>query len=439
MTNVRLDTKQRVFYALASFGGGIPHFVLLIYFLKYATDVLRLDAALVATIFAGVRIWDAISDVIVGTLSDTTRTRWGRRRPWIALGAVGLALAIPLLWIPPTLDSHLLAVWIAVALAVYFTAHTAVYVPYGALGVELTNGLDDRSRLFTYRHVAYIFAMVAGIGVVAAFTELDAPRLVGAWVGAGGALIAIVSVLPLCIAIREPTTDHTLPSRSLTKMLSALAADEQARHLYGIAFVQRMGGAAVSALGPFVTAVLIGNESALPLLLGTYVATGLVFAPMIVPMARRIGTARLWRGAMFLAAMGFTGLGFVQRGALFQVVLCAVVIGAAHSCAAVLDRTLLADAIDRAEARTGMRDEALYVSIATFVDKTAFGLAVFVTGLGLSWAHYTPDVADQPDVAIALRIMIAGLPVAGYVAGLAISFRVRLAESEPASVRNDRF
>lgn len=423
-----LSTRERVLYALASFGGGIPHFVLLVYFLKFATDVLGLDAALVATIFAGVRIWDGVSDVLVGTLSDTTRTRFGRRRPWMALGAIGLAFAIPLLWAPPALGTHALAAWTAFALTAYFTAHTAVYVPYGALGVELTRGLRDRNRLFTYRHMAYTFAMVAGIGVVAAFTKLGAPRLVGAWVGAGGALIVVASVLPLCVAVREPRPGGHPPSRSFKRMFRALLADEQARRLFSIAFVQRMGSAAVSALGPFVTAVLLGDESALPLLLGAYVATTLLIAPTIVPLAGRFGTARLWRGAMVLGALGFTGLGFVERGGLAQVVVCAVVIGVAHSCSAVLDRTLLAEAMDRGEARDGVRDEALYVSISTFVDKSAFALAVFVTGLGLSWAHYTPDVADLPSVAFALRMMIAGGPVAGYLAGFAISLGVRLAE-----------
>jgi GPH family glycoside/pentoside/hexuronide:cation symporter len=88
-------------YGLPAFALAGPFNFIQFYFLYFATDVLLLAPAAVGTLIAAARAWDAISDPMAGYLSDGTRTRWGRRRPWMFVAAPALALAFATLWSPP--------------------------------------------------------------------------------------------------------------------------------------------------------------------------------------------------------------------------------------------------------------------------------------------------------------------------------------------------
>ena len=102
-------------------------------------------------IFIG-RSWDYINDPLIGHISDRTRTRWGRRRPFLLFGALPFALAFILLWFrPPSRARSLLAIYYAVAYVLFDSAATFVYMPYFALTPELTSDYDERTGLTTYR------------------------------------------------------------------------------------------------------------------------------------------------------------------------------------------------------------------------------------------------------------------------------------------------
>ena len=118
-----------------------------LYLLKFTTDVLQIAPALFGLIFAAARVWDAASDPLVGYWSDRTRSRLGRRRPWLLASCVPLAIAFAAVWSPPSLPGHTIELWIGLAIFLYYTAYTAAAVPHLALGAELTLDYHERSRL----------------------------------------------------------------------------------------------------------------------------------------------------------------------------------------------------------------------------------------------------------------------------------------------------
>ena len=102
-----------------------------IYLLKFATDVLYLAPAVVGAIFLVGRVWDAVADPIVGFLTDRTRTRMGRRRPWFLASALPLGITMVALWAPPPdLEGISLVTWFTLAVLLFFTAFTALRVPH---------------------------------------------------------------------------------------------------------------------------------------------------------------------------------------------------------------------------------------------------------------------------------------------------------------------
>ena len=110
-----------------------------VYYMKFVTDVLIVAPAIAGTILAASRFWDAVSDPLIGYLSDRTRSKYGRRRSWMFFAAVPMGLSLISIWSPPDgLSEFQLVIWLALGLLIYETVQTAYFVPHGSLGVELT-------------------------------------------------------------------------------------------------------------------------------------------------------------------------------------------------------------------------------------------------------------------------------------------------------------
>ena len=126
----------------------------------FLLDVAGLRPAVVGTIFLLVKIWDAVNDPLIGTLTDRTRSRWGRRRPWLLFAALPFGLVFFLQWlVPPLSDFGKFWYYLVVALLLD-TAYTAINVPYAALTPELTHDYDERTSLSSYR---MSFSILGGV------------------------------------------------------------------------------------------------------------------------------------------------------------------------------------------------------------------------------------------------------------------------------------
>ena len=183
---------------------------------------LGLSAFWLGTILIIPRLWDAVSDPIVGHISDSTRTRWGRRRPYILIGGIVVALSFVMLWWVPKHSSvqgwfpsesafeWFQLVYILVSLLVFFTATTLFEIPHGALGMEMTPHSHERTRLFSSKSFfGNLFAMttpwlfaLAGLEIFKGpgGTEADGMRYVSIII----ALILIPASLWWFFSLREP-------------------------------------------------------------------------------------------------------------------------------------------------------------------------------------------------------------------------------------------
>jgi len=153
-------------YAAPGIGFRMMGFLFGTYLMKFATDVLLIAPAAMGALIAASRLWDAVSDPLVGYLSDRTQSRFGRRRVWLYCSAIPMALGMVMMWSPPSvLEGIQLIAWMALALWIYETASTAFFVPHGALGVELTPNFHERTRMYGYNHMIVRNRFHARIGL----------------------------------------------------------------------------------------------------------------------------------------------------------------------------------------------------------------------------------------------------------------------------------
>ena len=172
-TGIRISIKEKAAFAAgavtAQASTGIFN-QLLVPIYQITLGVNPLLIGLVQTIM---RLWDAVTDPLVAHWSDNIRTRWGRRRPFVFVGGFLVALFFPLIWLPSDQWSeNVIFGYLLVASLCYLTFHTIYTIPYEALGLELTDDYNERTRLYAFR--AYIPQILGlGVGWIYAFIQTD--------------------------------------------------------------------------------------------------------------------------------------------------------------------------------------------------------------------------------------------------------------------------
>ena len=158
-----ITIRERVTFASGDFfvGGGAS--LLSVLYLIFLTDVVKLAPGLAGTAVLVAKLWDAANDPLVGNISDRARTRWGRRRPFIIVGALLLVPVMALFWwpTPPPTSQIGLAAWAALTYIAYNSVQTVISVPYASLSTEISTDFDQRNKVNVLR---LLFSTVASAG-----------------------------------------------------------------------------------------------------------------------------------------------------------------------------------------------------------------------------------------------------------------------------------
>jgi GPH family glycoside/pentoside/hexuronide:cation symporter len=195
----KLSTKTKILYGAGDFGFSLTDTTIGVLYAIFLTDVIGIRAGNAAWVFLIGRIWDFVNDPLMGYISDHTRSRWGRRRPYLIFGFLPFAIAYTLLWIkPPFTGDTALVVYYVFAYIIYDAAATVVYMPYFALTPELTLDYDERTKLTSYRMFFSIFAGLIGFTVPLAFIGRMHPENANR-VFIIGAIFGLASALPLLL------------------------------------------------------------------------------------------------------------------------------------------------------------------------------------------------------------------------------------------------
>ena len=174
MTRPNLSLREKFGYGLGDMASNIVYQAVINVLMYFYTDVYGIEAAAAGTLMIVVRIFDAITDPIMGTVADRTRSRWGRYRPWLLWGAIPYGLLAVAAFVTPNVSGGAKLVYAYISYALLMTAYTAVNIPYSALAGTMTSDKDERSGLQSWR---FGMAMVGGFLVTVSIWPLS--RLLG--------------------------------------------------------------------------------------------------------------------------------------------------------------------------------------------------------------------------------------------------------------------
>jgi GPH family glycoside/pentoside/hexuronide:cation symporter len=409
-------------------------------YLKFATDRLGVSMLSMGAIFLVAKVWNAIADPVVGSWSDRTRSRFGRRRSWLLGSSLPLAWFTWMAWAPPSaLSGAPLVAWVALSVLGFYSAMTSFQVPHAALGVELTHHRQSRNRVFAVKYVVQMLGLFAafwiGIGLVDdPETGRAGARWLGLLGGIGSALLVAAS-LPLLPAERSDYQGRG--GVSILRALADVSKNPEARLLLFVFFIEALGLGGLTVLVPFVTQYVMHRPDLTEAMLSVYVLAGVAGVPLWVWLARHFEKRRLWLVAMGMGGLGFGMLLGLGENAWPLMVVSSLVAGTAQACGNSIGQALKADVIDLDELRTGERKEGAYFAAWSFVNKLGNAILASSAGFALGLAGYEPNVEQTPLVKYTMIFLLGGMPLVGYAIGSLAFARFPLSEAEHQRIRRE--
>jgi len=310
----KLTLGLKLLYGAPSVAGAAMAIPVAIHVNPFYSDTVLVPLAWVALAAALARVLDAIIDPFVGWLSDHTHTRWGRRRPWIAVAAPIAALVFIALFTPPeSLSTQGAAVWFGATLMMFFILNMLYGLPHAALGPELTLDYHERSSLFSWREgFALVGTLVAAVvpGILIS-TMGDERRAYAEMAIAYGVLMVSLYWL-LVWRVRERPDFVRRKSNPLVPGVRRSLRNRPFAVLFGCYVVASIPGAIPGLMMPYFSRYVL-NPPPLPagdaqgwlsVFLAAYFLSGLLCLPLWLALAKRIGKLNAWLASF---VMGITG------------------------------------------------------------------------------------------------------------------------------------
>jgi Na+/melibiose symporter-like transporter len=431
-----LSVRQLVAYGVPVLAFQFAVYFVGFFFLKFSTDVLLMAPATVGLISAVGRLWDAVTDPWIGAWSDRTRSRLGRRRPWMLLGVPTLAVTFWMIWSPPaSLAGAALVVWMSVALLGFYLAFTFYTVPHLSLGAELTPHHHERSTLFGVFQAGLIVGMMgafAAIQYVAVAADGRAAARTLALAGAAGMCLLLLAT-PL--GLRERTAAAAPAAGSSLRALAEVAKNPHARLLLLALFLVNLGAGILGILAPYVIEYIVGRPDLIGVVPAFFVVAGVVSIPFWVWFSKRRGKRDAWVLSMWGMSAAFGLTFFVGEGDLVPISLLLVAAGVAYGCGGVVGPSLLADVIDWDESRSGARREGVYAAAWGITWKAAVAAIGALTGVALEASGFAPNVKQTETAALTLHALFSLTPLVVFAAAALIFRRFGITAEEHARIR----
>lgn len=411
---------------------------------------LGMDPRLIGLALGVMRLWDSITDPLMGSISDNARTRFGRRIPFMFIGSVGCALTFPLIWmVPHGFEGMSLFWWFLIFSILFFTFQTIFSVPHSALGYELTPDVHERTRVMEMR--AYLGkAATLFVPWAYAITQLpiwNGDTLLGArYMGvAYGTCILMIGIIP-ALSLKERFFKMSKKQQKLSflKSVTLTFRNKPFLMMIAITLLTVVGSTMVSQLGFYVGLYYLynGDTVAMSILHGVYgnlsVVLGLISVFILNRVSHRIGKRHTL--AICLVLLIFSSFAkwiFYRPDIPYLSLLVAFFVVPSFAGFWLLISSLKADICDYEELQTGLRREGALASVSSWITKASYSATSIISGFVLVYTGYqAANGAEQPQEVIdKLRFFFYILPSATAVPALILLYYFPISEKRAQEIR----
>jgi Na+/melibiose symporter-like transporter len=388
------------------------------------------------------RAFDVLTDPLIGALSDRLRTRWGRRKPWIAAGGLIGGFALVMLFRPPAdVSVGYLLVWSSLL----YLGWTLVAIPYNAWGAELSGDYHQRARITAAREGVMLLGIVAAGAIPAAAaaagrSENDALALI-AWTAA---LLGLPSFALLLWRVPDAARAPSAPTAArpdLRAMARALGSNRPFLRLVAAWFVNGLANGIPSALFLlYLEHGLRASQGARSTLILVYFLAAVAAIPLWLRVSARYGKHRAWCFAMIATCAAFAWVPLLAPGQIAAFAAICLVTGIGLGADLALPPALQADVVDFDSLRHGGSRAGLFFALWSMSTKLALAVAVGLAFPALAAFGFAPGTVNSDRAVVALAVIYAWVPVVLKTSAIALvwAFPITLARQRAIRQRLDR-
>jgi len=464
MVSPVLPLRTKVGYSIGNLASQIMGAGTGFYLLLFYTDIVGLSGAWIGPALAVGRLWDAVTDPIMGHISDRTRSSFGRRRPYIIFGSPLFALAFVLMWFAPSGQPQHVAFGYVLLTQLFFTTMlTVVGIPYAALGAELTMDYHERNSVMAYQQGT------AMIGTIIGACLINLASVAGEWLNDGSAIggvkdvitafrmatgykhlggagfrisgLMLAPVVVICYLVSAFTTPENpefqrrASTPAFRSMLTTLKNGPFRTYIWAFLIHATVGQVGVFMLPYLVIHWVRRPDYMLPgyllLTLGSLIG---------LPFWRALGD-RLEKKHCYMVGLGvgtvvsLSFLALVSRRWPEGMFVWATMSGLTSGCLRMYPPSMMADIIDLDEFECGLRREGAFIGVNNFIQKCAMSLGALWVGPGLVLVGYNAQAPSQSDRTVLMMRLMYALPLALNILVMLVVSRFPLTSRVMGDVR----
>ena len=430
-----IKLKEKIGYGFGDMASSMFWKLFGSYLMIFYTDVFGLPAAMVGTMFLVTRIWDSLSDPVMGAIADRTTTRWGKFRPYILWGAVPFGIIGVLTFTTPSLDMTGKIIYAYVTYSLMMGIYTIVNVPYASLLGVMSPNPKDRNTLATFRmsfaYIGSFIALLLFMPVVNLFSGnssniVDQQRGWTMGVGVIAVICVILFVLTFSLT-RERVKPINENQAKLKEDLRDLAKNKPWWILLGagiaaLVFNSIRDGATVYYFKYFIVEESFTNISLFGfsfVLSGLYLAIGqaanIVGVVLAAPISNRIGKKNTYLGAMVIATFLSVIFFWFSKDQLALIFVFQILISICAGSIFPLLWSMYADCTDYSELQTGNRATGLIFSSSSMSQKFGWAIGSALTGWLLAYYGFQANQVQSAETLNGIKMFMSILPAVGTV------------------------
>ena len=433
---------EGLIFAAGDIYGGGAQIIISFFYLIFLTDVVRISPALAGTVILISKIWDAVSDPLMGIITDNTESRWGRRKPYFLIGFFGILASFFLLWYPAGFAGEISRfIYVLASYLFYSTIQTIVMVPYSAMSSEISTDYQNRTvingtRLFFSQFSSLLCALLP-LEIVKIFADERSGYM------AMGISFAVFFAIPF-ILIFFFTHERVAPPKEKSRLeLHALVQPFKVRSfrilivIYLFAFLAMD---VVSTVFAYYMNYYLKRPGELNYVLGAMLISQIALVPPIIHLANKTEKSFVLKISIIVWAVGVIMLSLLQPGWPGWVIYAmAVVIGSGIAGCVVMPWTMYPDVTDAGELAFGRRTSGSFSGIMTFMRKFSSAIGIFIVSQILQVSGYLqPEnieengvvkkvMLEQPESVItALKVIVVAIPIVLLIFTFLMSMRYPL-------------